>query len=91
MISSSESMEGLMTVVIANYNRCRDLRDALSSVMAQDYPRVEVIVVDNASRDASLAMMAREFPQVVVVPLAENIGMDGYSVGRPWSVYLSDG
>jgi GT2 family glycosyltransferase len=81
MVSSLVNMEGLVTVVIANYNRCQDLREALSSVMAQDYPRVEVIVVDNASRDASQAMMAREFPQVVVVPLAENIGMDGYSVG----------
>jgi len=81
MVSSLESMQGLVTVVIANYNRCKDLRDALSSVIAQDYPKVEVIVVDNASGDASQAMMAREFPQVVVVPLAENIGMDGYSVG----------
>ena len=81
MTSSSASMDGLLTVVIVNYNRCQDLREALSSVMAQDYPSVEIIVVDNASRDASQAMMAREFPQVVVVPLAENLGMDGYSVG----------
>jgi GT2 family glycosyltransferase len=81
MISPAKNLEGLVTVVIANYNRCLELQEALYSVMAQDYPKVEVVVVDNASRDASRAMMAEEFPLVVVVPLAENIGMAGYSVG----------
>jgi GT2 family glycosyltransferase len=81
MISSAKTMKTLVTVVIVNYNRCKDLREALSSVMAQDYPSLELIVVDNASSDGSRAMLAREFPHVVVLPLAENIGMDGYSVG----------
>jgi GT2 family glycosyltransferase len=74
-------MEELLTVVIVNYNRCDDLREALLSVMNQDYPRIEIIVVDNASQDDSRDMLAREFPSVVVLALKENIGMDGYSVG----------
>ena len=74
-------MDDLITVVIANYNRCNDLREALLSIMSQDYPNVEVIVVDNASKDDSCEMLAREFPNVVVLNLSENLAMDGYSVG----------
>ena len=71
----------LVSVVITNFNRCDDLRDALLSVKKQDYPHLEIIVVDNASEDESRAMLAREFPEVCSIPLEENIGMDGYSVG----------
>jgi GT2 family glycosyltransferase len=74
-------MKELITVVIANYNRSDDLRDALRSVIVQDYPNVEIIVVDNASQDNSREILAREFHDVVVLPLKENIAMDGYSVG----------
>ena len=74
-------MDDLITVVIANYNRCNDLREALLSIMNQDYPAVEVIVVDNASKDDSCEMLAREFPNVVLLNLSENLAMDGYSVG----------
>jgi GT2 family glycosyltransferase len=78
-------MKDLITVVIANYNRCHDLREALISIMHQDYPEVEIIVVDNASQDDSRAMLAREFPGVAVLALKENIGMDGYSIGFQWA------
>jgi GT2 family glycosyltransferase len=81
MVTSPNLIEDLVSVVIANYNRCQDLREALSSVIAQDYSKVEVIVVDNGSQDTSLSMMAQEFPNVLVVALSENLGMDGYSVG----------
>jgi GT2 family glycosyltransferase len=53
----------------------------LHSLKRQDYPQVEIIVVDNASQDDSHAMLAAEFPEVSLIALRENIGMDGYSVG----------
>lgn len=70
----------LVSVVIVNYSRCDDLREALVSVYDQDYPRFETIVVDNASSDGSHEMLEKEFPQVQVIRLNKNIGMDGYSV-----------
>lgn len=70
-----------MSVVIANYNRREDLRQALLSVRRQDYPHVEVIVVDNASSDGSAGMVASEFPEVNLIASSENLGMEGYSVG----------
>ena len=70
----------LVTVVIVNFNRRDDLRDALESIRNQDYPSVETVVVDNASSDGSEAMLKAEFPEVRCIRLEKNIGMDGYSV-----------
>ena len=71
----------LVSVVIANHNRCDDLRQALRSVLSQDYPDVEVIVVDNASQDASRTMVRSEFPDVRLISLDDNPAMAGYSEG----------
>jgi GT2 family glycosyltransferase len=70
----------LISVVIVNYNRRDDLRQALESVCGQYYSTVEIIVVDNASTDGSLKMLNSEFPDVQTIRLEKNIGMDGYSV-----------
>jgi hypothetical protein len=78
---SPATSDELISVVIVNYNRRDDLRQALLSVRRQDYPSVEVIVVDNASADGSVNMLAEEFPDVRVIASSENLGMDGYSVG----------
>ena len=74
----------LVSVVITNFNRCDDLREALMSLKMQDYPHLEIIVVDNASQDDSRHMLMRDFPEVSVIALDENIGMDGYSVASRW-------
>ncbi len=70
-----------LSVVIVNYNRREDLRQALESVARQDFADREVIVVDNASTDGSREMLEADFADVTVVPLDENRGMDGYSEG----------
>lgn len=44
---------GLVTVVIPNYNYAHYLRETLDSVFAQTYPEIEVIVVDDGSKDDS--------------------------------------
>jgi glycosyltransferase involved in cell wall biosynthesis len=43
----------LVSVIIVNYNYGRFLEAAVTSVLVQTYPRVECIVVDNASDDES--------------------------------------
>jgi len=71
----------LATVVITNYNRCSDLQAAIKSVKDQDYPNVEIVVVDNASNDNSRMVIMEGFPDVRLITLNENLGMYGYSVG----------
>ena len=44
----------LVTVCITHYQRIGKLREALRSVLAQTYPRIEIIVVDDGSPDAEV-------------------------------------
>jgi glycosyltransferase involved in cell wall biosynthesis len=45
--------EPLVTILINNYNYERYLRLAIESALAQTYPRIEVVVVDDGSTDSS--------------------------------------
>jgi GT2 family glycosyltransferase/glycosyltransferase involved in cell wall biosynthesis len=44
----------LVTVCIPHFNRPEYLRQAIDSIVAQDYPKLEVIVVDDGSTDAGV-------------------------------------
>ena len=48
---------GLASVVIPTYNRAYILDAALQSVLEQSYPSVEIIVVDDGSRDGTAALV----------------------------------
>jgi GT2 family glycosyltransferase len=64
----------LISVIIANLNGERYLRDCLSALEAQTFREFEVIVVDNGSTDGSLRLIRNEFPRVRVVSLDRNTG-----------------
>ena len=49
----------LVSVVIPTYNRAQRLPRAIDSCLAQTYPNVEVIVVDDGSTDDTQALLAR--------------------------------
>ncbi|WP_214414366.1 glycosyltransferase family 2 protein [Sphaerisporangium fuscum] len=55
----------LVSVVVPAHNAEKTLRSCLASALAQTYPRVEVIVVDDAGTDRS-GEIARGFPCTVV-------------------------
>jgi GT2 family glycosyltransferase len=65
-----------ITVVVVNYNGRDYLEPCLRSVLDQDYPegRLEVILIDNASRDGSAAHVRERFPEVQVVVNDRNVG-----------------
>src|SRR3954462_15159876 len=61
-------MQPLVSVLIPAYNAERWIADTLASALAQTWPRVEIVVVDDGSTDATLAI-ARRFasPSVEIV------------------------
>ncbi len=70
-------MDDLVSVVILNWNGKEFIRRCIDSVLAQDYPNVEVVVVDNASRDGSREIVRNEYPGVVLVENEANLGFGG--------------
>lgn len=73
-----------VTVVVPNYNYGRYIEDRLQSVLAQDFPIYEIIVLDDRSTDDSLerirAFAARCERPIRIVPNAVNSG----NVFRQW-------
>ncbi|HLF27856.1 MAG TPA: glycosyltransferase family 2 protein [Anaerolineae bacterium] len=63
-----------LSIVIVNWNVRELLRRCLASIFVADLPRMEVIVVDNASSDGSSEMLRAEFPQVMLLANAHNRG-----------------
>lgn len=46
-----------VSIITSCYNREATIRGAIESVLEQDYPYIEYIVVDGASKDNSLAVI----------------------------------
>jgi glycosyltransferase involved in cell wall biosynthesis len=57
----------LISVVIPTWNRVGYLREAIASVLGQDYPHRELIVVDDGSTDATPQLLAEYGDQLTVV------------------------
>ena len=67
-------MAPAITVCILNYQRKQCLRRSLEAVLAQSYPALEILVVDNASTDGSAEMVRQDFPRVKLLQMRDNLG-----------------
>lgn len=56
----------LVSVIIPSWNRKGELRECLESIQRQDYPSLEIIVVDESS-DGTVDMLRTEYPHVRVI------------------------
>jgi hypothetical protein len=61
-----------VSIIIVSWNARSVIQECLPSVVATDYPNLEIIFADNASTDGSAAWIAREYPSVKIVRHPEN-------------------
>lgn len=67
----------LVSIITVNYNQAEVTCALLDSIRRQPYRAVEVIVVDNGSRDDPGPMLARRYPEVRYVRSERNLGFAG--------------
>ena len=84
-----------VSVVIATFNRCAYVREAVRSVLGQTLSAAEVIVVVDGSVDGTAELLRREFPAVRVLE-QPNLGRSvarntGIAAARgEWVAFLDD-
>jgi len=61
-----------VSIIIVSWNAKSVVQQCLPSVVATDYPNLEIIFADNASTDGTAAWIAREHPEVKIVRHPDN-------------------
>ena len=67
----------LVSIITINYNQAQMTCALLASLRQVSYPRLEVIVVDNASPTDNPDVIQEQFPEVQLVKSATNLGFAG--------------
>jgi GT2 family glycosyltransferase len=73
----ADEIKPLVSVIVVTLDYANLLRQCLLSLVKQDYPNIELIVVDNGSTEDIAGMLNREFPAVHQIRLPENTGFAG--------------
>ncbi len=77
-MTNSGSMEGMLntpklcSIIIVTYNSSSCIGACLAPLL--DMSDVELVVVDNDSKDGTAVKLQKEFPQVTLIALHDNIG-----------------
>jgi len=73
--------------IVLNWNRRNDLLACLASLQKSTYSNMEVVVVDNASRDGSVEAVEEQFPDAKLIVNAENLRWaEGNNVGLRYAL-----
>src|SRR6185437_1403026 len=78
----------LGSVTIVTYNSGRFIKRCLESVLAQQYPNQEIVVVDNASTDGTIDILEQFEDRCRVYYNEENIG---FAAAQNQAIKLSSG
>ncbi|MEE9166372.1 MAG: glycosyltransferase family 2 protein [Candidatus Neomarinimicrobiota bacterium] len=73
----SSARSPLVSIIIPHFNGVDILSDCLDSLDRSTYPRIEIIVVDNASTDGSPEWVQSNHPDVKLIRSSENHGYAG--------------
>ena len=65
-----------VSIITINYNGLKDTCELLDTLPLED-DSIEVIVVDNASKEDEASAIEQQYPQVKVIRSKENLGFAG--------------
>ncbi len=71
----------LVTIVTPCFNSGRFLKQAIQSVLEQDYPRIEYLVVDGGSTDETLAILEEQMGRVRFISASDRGTADAVNRG----------
>lgn len=72
----------LVSIIILNYNAGNLLIDCVESILRTKYENIEIIVVDNDSKDNSHLKCKKKFEKISLIQNTENLGFcEGNNVG----------
>ncbi|MBU1344776.1 MAG: glycosyltransferase [Proteobacteria bacterium] len=64
----------LVSVILPTYNRAWVVKDAIDSVLSQDYPNIELIIIDDGSEDNTQELLEAYNDKVIIIE-QENSGV----------------
>lgn len=70
-------MDPLVSIITINYNQLQYTLDLIESLHRSEYQNLEIIVVDNASKENPASILKERFPDVHVIVSRENLGFAG--------------
>lgn len=76
-----------LSIIVPARDEARQIEQCLRSLLAQDYPHVEVIVVDDRSHDDTAAIVARIAAEDPRVHLISGEPLPAGWVGKPWALH----
>ena len=71
----------LVSVITPSFNTARFLEESIQSVLAQDYPHIEYLVMDGASTDGSLDILRSYADRLTYVSVADDGAADAINKG----------
>lgn len=66
-----------ISIAILNWNGKNHLETYLPSVLNTNYPKFEIVVIDNASTDDSVEFLQNTYPSIRLIKLEKNTGYAG--------------
>lgn len=76
--ASSTNIQPLVTVLVPTYNRALYLKESIDSILVQDYPNFEILVLDNNSTDNTSAIVSTyNDTRIKYVKNSRNLGIIG--------------
>jgi len=70
----------IVTIAVLTYNRCKSVTKLLGSLAKLSYEYIEIIVIDNCSKDTTEEEIRKTFPNIKYLRTKKNIGVGARNI-----------